>query len=93
MTAEADAIGRAITRLERAQVNDAAEYWQVLLDDVEPFVDLEIVSNTSVAFNYVVALRDGAGRAGTRKGRAASITDAIFFFWQALRFPPHRPQP
>ena len=87
MTAETDAIGRAITRLEQATVDEPPEYWQALLDDLEPFVDLEIISHTSVAFKYVVALRDRTDPAGTPKGRAACIEDATFFLWQAIRFP------
>lgn len=86
MTAEQDAIGRAIKRLEEATVNDPQEYWQVLLDDLKPFVDLDIVSHTSIGFNWVVAVRDQTGPARTPQGRAARIADARSFLLYALRF-------
>lgn len=86
MTAEQDAIGRAIKRLEEARVDDPREYWQVMLEDLEPFVDLDIVSHTSIAFNCVVAVRDRTGPARTPQGRAARIADARSFFLYALRF-------
>jgi hypothetical protein len=87
VTAGTDAIGRAITRLEEATVDEPPEYWQALLDDLEPFVDLEnVTSNTSIAFKYVVWLRDRTDRACTLQGRAVCIEDATFFLAQALRF-------
>jgi hypothetical protein len=87
VTAEQDAIGRAITRLERATVDEPPAYWQVVLDDLEPFVDLETVSNTSIAFKYVMTLRDRTDPARTAEGRAACIADATMFLWQARQFP------
>jgi hypothetical protein len=89
VTAERDAaLGRAITRLEDATGDEPPEYWQALLDDLEPFVDLEnVTSNTSIAFKYVVWLRDRTDRAGSPQGRAVCVDDATFFLWQALVFP------
>lgn len=86
MTAEQDAIGRAVKRLEEATVDDPREYWQVLLDDLEPFVDRDFVSITSIAFNYVVALRDRTGPARIPQGRAVRIAAARVFFLYALQF-------
>jgi hypothetical protein len=84
---ETDAIGRAIALLERATVNEPLEYWQAVLDDIEPLVDLNIVDNVSVAFKFVVAVRDRTDRAHSTQGRAAYIDDATMFLWRARQFP------
>ena len=86
MTAETDAVGRALLLLDEATVNEPPEYWQALLDDLEPFVDLETVNNLNIACRYLVALRDKTDRAHTAQGRAAYLEDATFFLEQALRF-------
>jgi hypothetical protein len=80
------AVGCAITQLERATVFDGPEYWQALLDDLEPFVDLEVLTNASIAFKYVVALRDRTGQARSPRGRAACIAEATMFLWEAHAF-------
>jgi hypothetical protein len=85
VTAETEAIVRAIAQLERATVDEPREYWQALLDDLERFVDLEIASNSSIAFKYVVALRDRTDPAGTRQGRVGCIEDATVFLERALQ--------
>jgi hypothetical protein len=85
VTAERDAIGRAIKRLEEATIDDPPAYWQVLLDELEPFIDLDFVSFTSIAFNYVVTLRYRTGTARTPGGRASRIEDATAFFSHALQ--------
>src|SRR6185436_16615136 len=38
VTAEAEAIGRAISRLAQATGDEPPAYWQALLDDLAPFV-------------------------------------------------------
>ena len=87
MSAESEAIGRAIARAADSSGEEPPEHWQAVLDDLEPFVDSEIISNTSIAFRYVAALRDRKGRASTAEGRARCVEDATFFLGQALRFP------
>ena len=87
VSAETDAVGRAIILLEQATVDEPPEYWQVVLDDLEPFVDLEALTHASIAFQYVVALRDRTDSARTCEGRAACIADAKMFLWQAHQFP------
>ena len=87
VSAETDAVGRAIILLEQATVDEPPEYWQVVLDDLEPFVDLEAFTHASIAFHYLVALRDRADSCRTSEGRAACIADAKMFLWQAHQFP------
>ena len=97
MTAEQDAIGRAITRLAQATVDQPTESWQAVLDDLAPFVDPAIVNDISLAYKFVVALRYRTGAADTTKGRDDYMQDATMFLWQALRAsggltePPRRP--
>jgi len=86
VTAEPEAIGSAIARLEQANVDEPPEYWQALLDDLQPFVDVEI-TNLGIACRYLVALRDRTDRADTSQGRAVYIEDATLFLEQALRYP------
>jgi len=87
VTAESEAIGRAILLLEQASVDERPEYWQAVLDDLEPFGEGDTVTNLSVALKYVVALRDRTDRAHTPQGRAVYIEDATLFLRQALGFP------
>jgi len=86
VTAEVEAIGRAISRLDQATVDEPPDYWQALLDDLEPFVGVEM-TNLGIASRYLVALRDRTGSADTPQGRAVYIEDASLFLWQAILFP------
>jgi hypothetical protein len=72
--------------LEQATVDEPPEYWQALLDDLQPLVDVEI-TNLGIACRYLVALRDRTDRAGTSQGRAGYIEDATLFLEQALLYP------
>lgn len=87
VSAETDAICRAATLLQEATVDEPQAYWQAVLDELEPLVDFDVLSNASIAFKYVVALRDRTPSACSREDRAACIADAIVFLCQPQQFP------
>jgi len=88
-TAEGEAIGRTISRLQQATGDEPREYWQAVLDDLEPFVGVGI-TNVGIASRYLVALRDRTDSAVSPQGRAVYIEDATLFLWQTLLFPRRR---